>query len=186
LHDLCSFFPIKIFLPDDFRKTVYEANIIGALNNRTKRKQKSKFIIFGVCKLLCHSIVHRILVCQAICEKRCCVLLRQLQLYTILAVLLLATHIAEGLVDPKVLETFLVSAFQYPRTCRLRRYQIESRLWQLPLPTSFKTSFLIHKIRLKLAKHDQNSPKKFEYLTILATIYELKLRFEKSWLRELP
>jgi hypothetical protein len=32
-----------------------------------------------------------------------------------------------------------VTDFRYPRACRFRKYQIENRLWELPLPTFLKT-----------------------------------------------
>jgi hypothetical protein len=64
-------------------------------------------------------------------------------------------HHAEGLVDPNRLEYKMKTDFGYPRACRFRKYHIENRLWELPLPTFFKTLFLLYKIWLKLAKMDQ-------------------------------
>jgi hypothetical protein len=34
-----------------------------------------------------------------------------------------------------------VTGFRYPRACRIRIYQIENKLWKLPLPTFFKCDF---------------------------------------------
>jgi hypothetical protein len=49
------------------------------------------------------------------------------------------SHHAEGLVDPKVGYKKTVTGYRYPRACRFRIYQFENRLWELPLPTFFKT-----------------------------------------------
>jgi hypothetical protein len=46
-------------------------------------------------------------------------------------------HHAEGLVDPILPYKKTVIGFRYPRACRIRKYQIENRLWELPLPTCF-------------------------------------------------
>jgi hypothetical protein len=54
------------------------------------------------------------------------------------------THHAEGLVNPKV------------HGLRIRKYQFENRSWELPLPTFFKTRFLLHKLLLKLEKVTKN------------------------------
>jgi hypothetical protein len=51
------------------------------------------------------------------------------------------SHHAEGLVDPKVGYKKTVTGYRYPRACRFRIYQFENRLWELPLPTFFKTLF---------------------------------------------
>jgi hypothetical protein len=32
-----------------------------------------------------------------------------------------------------------VTGFRYPRACRIRKLKIENRLWELSLPTFFKT-----------------------------------------------
>jgi hypothetical protein len=49
----------------------------------------------------------------------------------------------------------MVAGFGYFRACRFRKRLNENRLWLLPLPTFFKTWFLLHKMWLKLAKIDQ-------------------------------
>jgi hypothetical protein len=48
-----------------------------------------------------------------------------------------------------------VTDFGYPRACRFRKYQKINRSWSLPLPTFFKTWFVLHKMWLKLEKIDQ-------------------------------
>jgi hypothetical protein len=45
-----------------------------------------------------------------------------------------------NLMTQKCSQTFLLSDFRYPRACRFRKYQIENRLWQLPLSTFGSTS----------------------------------------------
>jgi hypothetical protein len=47
------------------------------------------------------------------------------------------SHHAEGLVNPKVRGQ--KTDLGYPRASRFRKYQIENRLWEIPLPTFFKT-----------------------------------------------
>jgi hypothetical protein len=49
------------------------------------------------------------------------------------------THHAERLVNPKVLATFLVTDFGYPRAYTFRKYQNLNRSPALVLPTFFKT-----------------------------------------------
>jgi hypothetical protein len=67
-----------------------------------------------------------------------------------------SSHHAEGLVDLNLMNKKTVTGFRYPRACRFRKYQFENRSWELPLPTFFKTFFLLHKLWLKLAKLTKN------------------------------
>jgi hypothetical protein len=66
------------------------------------------------------------------------------------------SHHAEGLVQPKMYKK-TVTGFRYPGACTFRKYQIENRLpsLALPLPTVFRTWFLLHKMWLKLANNYQ-------------------------------
>jgi hypothetical protein len=51
------------------------------------------------------------------------------------------------LLTQKSVDQKTVTDFRYPRACRFRKYQIENRLWELPLPTFFKTWFKFIKCR---------------------------------------
>jgi hypothetical protein len=67
---------------------------------------------------------------------------------------LVIAHHAEGLFDPNAMNQKMFTDFGCPRACTFRKTLNENRVWLLPLPTFFKTWFLLHKMWLKLAKKD--------------------------------
>jgi hypothetical protein len=59
------------------------------------------------------------------------------------------THIMlRDLLTQKCVNKKKVTDFGYTRECTFRKYQIENRLWELPLPTFFKTDLSVYIFRI--------------------------------------